>query len=244
MGCDRQGCMDTSAGSSGRAYGRVVWEDRWLTAMYWFSTSIALFAAWASGAAAPIFRTEIAASLIVGLLGLFIALWLANRERNKRITENHFYKLQILWHVGMMLGTAFSLFRHGERVAGERSKKPHEQSGTIEGFRQHCISQCLYHKGQIEALNVNTRVPAYIRHRVLLLVQTAGHSISGYDPSDVRSNAELVEKFTLRLLDPLIDSEYFTRDRDGDVMEQLSAAKAYRDSIRGFVDSWKTLGAQ
>lgn len=234
--------MDASAGPSGRVYGRIVWEDRWLAATYWFSASIALFAAWVSGAVTPIFRTEIAAPLIVGLLGLFIALWLANRERNKRITENHFYKLQILWHVGMMLGNAFSLFRHGERVAGERPKKPHEQGVAIEGVRQHFISQYLYHKGQIETLNVNTRVPAYIRHRVLLLVQNAGHSISGYDPPDAKSNAVLAEELTLRWLDPLIDSEYFAGDRDGEVMEQLSAANDYRDRIREFVDSWKTPG--
>ena len=93
---------------TGRTYGRVVWEDRWLAGVYWLAVAEALLALKASGMARSFFEPGTVVSAVVGLMGLFIAIWLANRERNKRITENHFYKMQILWHIWRMLDTVMS----------------------------------------------------------------------------------------------------------------------------------------
>ncbi len=226
-------------GTTGRTYGRVVWEDRWLVAVYWFAVTEVLLAVGSSGLLAPFFELAVIVPLVVGLSGVFIALWLANRERNKRITENHFYKLHILGHVKEMLGLAASLFRLGEPVVRERLGKRYGQDESMSGTKQGFLLQYLHHKGQIEMLNVNTYVPADIRHRVLILARTAGHSISGYYPGDTESNIMLVEDEVLKPFEELMDSEYFTKDRDEKVKDMVSTVGATRCSIRKRVDAWK-----
>ena len=226
---------------TGRTYGRVVWEDRWLAGVYWLAVAETLLALGASGTTGPFFEPGTVVSAVVGLLGLFIAIWLANRERNKRITENHFYKVQILWHVWRMLGTVeshYTLWDTNDSLERfGKLAKPREEMGR--DLREMSISEYDYHKSQIETLNANTYVPADVRHNVLMLVRTGRMPIWWYHPhAQPGSNAYLAEKDLLDPLGVLIDSEYFTGDRSSDIREWLVSVNSIRRRIAERVDTW------
>ena len=228
--------------AAARVYDSVMWKDRWLAAVYWFAIAVALLAVGASGLLAPFFELEVIVPLVVGLLGVFIALWLANRERNKRITENHFYKLHILWHVWRMLDNVSTLFGEWDLLYMHEQMGDLEKSSdeVIKELREAYVSEYYYFKSQIEVLNVNTYVPSDIRHCVLLLVRTAGIPLRWYHPrAQIESNIVTIEKQLLDPLGQLIDSKYFTKDYDNNVMEKLGETNSIRRGIRERVKSWK-----
>ena len=86
-----------------RVYNSTIMEDRRFTWVYWTSTAFIICIVYLLDIAEWLFESEALVPLMVGLFGPFIALWFANHERNKRITENHFYKTQILWHIDTVL---------------------------------------------------------------------------------------------------------------------------------------------
>lgn len=185
------------------------------------------------------FKLEIVISSMVGLLGLFIALWIVNRERNKKITENHFYKVQILWHIWKMLSDIeiyylqFKVNDHEERSGN--LDKPKEEANK--DMKKVSISVYDLHERQIETLNVNTYVPADVRHNVLRLLRDGIGSILHYDPRFRHDlNVCTVEERLLNPLDVLIDLEYFTGDRSSDVRRWLGDVKSMRRAIKDIVD--------
>ena len=227
--------------SADRSYDRHIWKNWHLIVVYWFAVGLGSCLLWTSGVAAHLFQLEIMIPSAVGLLGLFIALWLANRERNKKITENHFYKLQILWHVCRMLDNVGAHFGQWENIDQSKPQDASNESNdeVIQEMRQASVSEYYYHKNQIEMLNVNTYVPADVRHCVLLLLRTAGISLWWYHPrAQTESNIRTVTVKLLNPLDQLISSEYFTEERDGEVRKWLKKVDSIRYQIRELVDSW------
>ena len=179
-------------------------------------------------------------SAIVGLLGLFIALWLTNRERNKKISENHFYKLQILWHIWKILCIAGSLYEEWKMI--DQKEQLNELSASkdkaVKELRE--ASEYHYHKSQIEVLNTNMFVPSDIRHYVLLLVRTGGTPLNWHHSQGTAASNIISAEKLLNPLDRLIDSEYFTKDRDKAVKKLLNDVGAIRRNIREEVDSWRS----
>lgn len=228
---------------TGRTYGKVVWEDRWLAGVYWFAVAEALWALGVSGMAGPFFEPGTVVSAIVGLLGLFIALWLANRERNKRITENHFYKMQILWHIWRILDIVSSHYGRWDinDLMEQVGKLDEPREEVDRDLRRMSNYEYDYHKSQIEILNVNAYVPADVRHNVSLLVRTARMPITWYHPhAQPESNINSAKKDLLGPLGVLMDSEYFTGDRNSDIREWLTNVNSIRRRIRERVDTWET----
>lgn len=229
-------------GTTSRAYGKVMWEDRWLVAVYWFAVADVLLAVGSSGLLDRFFELKVIVPLVVGLSGLFIALWLANRERNKRITENHFYKLQILGHIGKLLDNVSSLFWEWDNIemktkAGNLDEPVDEVTRKL---RDVYVSEYYYRKSQIEVLNINTYVPADIRHRVLSWVQTAGIPLRWYHPrAQTESNIRTVEKQLLEPFDRLLDVGYFTKECDDAVQKRMTEVNSSRQDIIERVDRWK-----
>lgn len=219
--------------TTGRAYGRVVWKDRWLAAVYWFAISEVLLAVGASGLLAPFFELAIIVPLIVGLLGVFIALLMLNRKRNKRITENHAYKLQILLHIRKLLGTvdAFCtrldiLFRTPEWEGMLGNRKLENVTNLTEIYREEYLRVA----DLIKELNANTFAPTDIRQQVLRLVENGHVPITGYQFDNATQNAKLVEALTKPLAD-LINSEYFTKDSDDDVKKWWNSVDNARKTM-------------
>ena len=228
---------------TGRTYGRVVWEDRWLAGVYWLAVAEALLVLKASGMAGSFFEPGTVVSAVVGLMGLFIAIWLANRERNKRITENHFYKMQILWHIWRMLDIVMSHYLQWDlNDALERlDKLDKSKEETDRDLREMSITEYDYHKSQIEMLNVNAHVPADVRHNVLLLMRDGRVPLTWYHPrAQPGSNVQLAEKDLLNPLGVLIDSEYFTKDSNSDIQDWLTNVNSIRRRILELVDTWKS----
>lgn len=228
---------------NGRVYGRVMWTGRDLAAVYWLTTAAVLYAIGVSGLLTPFFKLEVVIPLVVGLSGVFIALWLANRERNTRITEGHFYKLTILWHVDRVLGGVIWLFGTAKRIMDRRDGVPVEdKKKEVDGWRVGVLHTCEYHTDRIEALNVNTHVPADIRYLVLELLRVWEIPINTYTPyyHQLWENVETVQAHLLKPLGKLIDKEYFSGDCSEAVRKRLVTTNISRENVRGWVREWES----
>lgn len=223
-----------------REYGKVMIDDGCFTLTYWLVNALILWIVGVSGVARPFFVPEVLVPLVVGLLGLFIALRLANRERNERITENYFYKLHILGHIERMLDDIFEYVRRCQTIysefKGETNAQYDQKTKKLRNSTRRLYDR---RRTQIEVLNTNTSVPSDIRHRVLRLVQTGGTVITGYYPQyDPQVNIAVFKIHLLVPLGNLLDVEYFKDDRNEDVQERLNHANSLRRKIREEVDKW------
>lgn len=223
-----------------REYGKVMIDDGCFTLTYWLVNALILWIVGVSGVARPFFVPEVIVPLVVGLLGLFIALRLANRERNKRITENYFYKLHVLDHIWRMLDDISAYIGEWEIISLESKGDTNVLSGQeIEKWKNSTRNLYDFHGAQIKVLNTNTSVPADIRHRVLQFVRTGGIVITNYHPrKQSQSNIVVFERHLLDPLDNLLDVEYFKEDRNEDVKSLLKRANFLRRTIREKVDQW------
>ena len=171
-------------------------------------------------------KTGTAASIIGVFIGTYIATWLINQNRTRRIEENYFYKISLLADIQNILhdvSCVLSEIKY-EKTSGkmDAAKIAKLQKSGAEAFE--------YHKSQIEVINSNTFVPADIRAAVKLLVEQGIKSITV--PSGYSGAQEIVVRRTLlRHLNRVIDSKYFTKDRDEDVQKMLKEVREYRKQV-------------
>ena len=195
-----------------REYFITMIGDRVFILQYWAFTALIMWVVWVLGIAEWFFEPGILATLLAGLFGPFIALWFANNERNKRIIENHVYKMQILGHVSAILRVATLLFQQlqsaGLNEGGDGLGRAKDDWAATRGA---LVSEYQYNKGHVEMLNTNTYVPADIRRAILSLMQVID-SILQYGP--MRKFDDMDIRHLLEMLDLLSRNEYFTMDRD------------------------------
>ena len=223
-----------------RQYGQVMIDNRFVTPAYWLGIVLIMGTVGVSGVARPFFVLEVIVPLVVGLFGLFITLLLANRERNKRIIENYFYKLHVLEHIWRMLDDIFVYVIRCQTIYSESKGETNAQyDQKTKELRNSTRGLYDFHGAQIKVLNTNTSVPAGIRDRVLQLVQTGGIVITNYYPQkQPQSNIVAFERHLLDPLDNLLDVEYFVKDRNEEVKSLLNHTNSIRCKIREEVDKW------
>lgn len=200
--------------------------------VYWLAITYALLMVGISGLLVPFFELEIMVPLVVGLSGVFIALWLANRERNKTISENHFYKVHLLWYVWRMLDTVASFYTHLEIIEldAQQNQLDVPKDEAVGRAKEASLAEYRYLKSQIEMLNVNTFVPADVRSSVSLLVRDGGIPVSQY-LNNVELNARSMEAHLLRPLDKLMKLKYLSKDSNEDVKKWRDRVNALRYNI-------------
>ena len=194
----------------------------------------------------PFTRVEIIVSMGVGLLGLFIALRLVIHERSKKITENYFYKVGILWHIERIVDAVAS-FYSGLELTDIRTRQLKEsdvsdeqltESGILseKQLKESGILSYEYHWRQAELINVNTFVPAEVRAAVSLLLRRGIMPITFYLKNNTPSNQTTVQDKLLEPLGRVIDSKYFTGDRTKEVRDYLITINRLQSSIKEHVD--------
>ena len=226
-----------------RTYGRIMWGSSVLTTAYWYVIAAILMAGWLADTEVTFFKPEIIVPLVVGLLGLFIALWLANRERNQRIIEGYFYKTGILEHVERMMD-AVSVFyiemqyRDPSLMTPEelsRRKPPPYSEEETNRLRNSEMSSWQYHQRLAEMININTFAPAEIRADVAYLLRHGIKSIDGYLWNNRSSTWSVVKGLLLEPLSKVTDSYYFAGDSTQKVKDHLRTINRMQLDIKGVV---------
>ncbi len=230
--------------SMSRMYGRVMWEDRWLAGVYWFVFTLVLWVVGVSGIAAALFRLEIMVSMIVGLLGLFIALWVINRERNKKITEGYFYKTGILEHVERMMGAVSTFYLEVKYMDPSlMALEKESERGTLLEFSEPKVNELKdremshweYYQRLAEMININTVVPAEVRVDVSVFLRRGSMAITKYLWNNLNGNKLTIQYQLLKKLDKVIGSDYFTGDSTDEVENYLRSINGSRCFIRKHV---------
>lgn len=159
-------------------------------------------------------------------LGTYIALWLIIQSKTKKIEENYFYKISFLTNVQGMLSAVQQMnfnLKTEEKFGASNEHK-------IENIRKSLYEDFEYWKNQLEKNNSNTSVPADIRTRVDMLIHQGIKPIS-FANKDLNLQKKMVENTLLNPLHHLIDSKYFTDDKDVQVKHYLNQVVEWRVMI-------------
>ena len=159
-------------------------------------------------------------------LGTYIALWLINQNRMKRIEENYFYKIEFLTKIQGILSAIYQV-SFNVKIEVDRETFDSEELRKI---LKSSISDCAYWKQEIEKINSNTTVPADIRSQVSLLLHQAIKPISIIQ-MDLKWQKHMVQTTVLDPLDRIINSSYFVDDPDQNVRHYLKQVCDYRKNI-------------
>ena len=238
--------MTRKAKRIGKDYGKTMMKGRFFILAYVAIVALTLCVIQVTSDDEPLTRIEIIVSMGVGFLGLFIALRLVIHERNKKITENYFYKVGILWHIERIVDTVAS-FYSGLELVDIRARQLKESdvseeqltgSGILDEkqLKKSGILSYEYHWRQAELINVNTFVPAEVRAAVSLLLRRGIMPIAFYLKNNTPSNQATVQNKLLEPLGQVIDSKYFTDDRTKEVRDYLTTINRLRSGIKKHVD--------
>lgn len=153
------------------------------------------------------------ASSITGLfVGTFIAIWLINRDRNRKLEENNNYKEWLLVNIqGVIFAVQQSISNY---AAGHTSEKLSE-------IIKSCESDFKYWQGLIEKINFNPLVPIKIRSSVAFFFHQGIKPL--YSPSFVFHNNEnsYLKNTFLNLLDRIVHTPYIQNDKDPEIQRLL-----------------------
>lgn len=212
--------------AANRRYFHTMMEGQHFVWRYWTVTVLVIWSVWMSDIVTWLFEPEVLVPLLVGLFGPFIALWFANRERNIRMTENYFYKTQVLVHMYMMLDCAILWLgrQNGSGMDAPEAGGP----ATVDGF----VSKYRYHRDHVEMLNVNTFVPANVRYFILNFVHALDSVLIPHRPLFALNTTVTTTKHILWLFDIIDDLEYFTADRDPHVRDLWAKTKQRLGIVR------------
>lgn len=159
-------------------------------------------------------------------LGTYIALWLIIQSKTKKIEENYFYKISFLVNVQGILSSIQQMnsnLKIGEKLGTIDIEK-------IENIRKSLYDEFEYWKKQLEKNNSNTSVSAGIRTQVDLFIHQGIKPIS-FANQDLKLQKQMVENTLLDPLSRLIDSKYFTADKDSQVKHYLKQVVKWRNMI-------------
>lgn len=218
-----------------RKYGKFLIKDLLLTAIFvivFVAIVFLLHPFWQTGEDTILAKIGTMTSITAVFLGTYIALWLINQNRTKRIEENFFYKIGFLTNVQGMLHPIHQI-NFNIKFETEQGTNDAE---SITKMRPSLKEEFDYWKNELEKINSNTSVPADIRTRVHSLIHQGIKPIT-FATMDLKLQRRMVQTTLLDILDMLIDSEYFTDDCDKDVQHYLKQVKEWRDMIADSVTS-------
>lgn len=212
-----------------KKYGHYLIKDILLTMIFVivFIVVLALLKPyWDTGDDTILAKVGTITSITGVFLGTYIALWLIIQSKTKKIEENYFYKISFLINVQGMLSSIQQMnfnLKVGEKFGTTDIEK-------IENIRKSLYEEFEYWKKQLEKINSNTSVPADIRTRVDMLIHQGIKPIS-FANQDLKLQKKMVENTLLNPLSHLIDSKYFTDDKDSQIKHYLKQVVEWRDMI-------------
>ena len=161
-------------------------------------------------------------SIMGVFLGTFIAIWLMNRDRIKKIEEQHVYKVDILHNLSsLVISVQQGLFH-----AKTSGNTPTE----IVKFADNKIDDYKYWGNLILGVNNNDRIPPKIRDSVRLFLQQGIKPLTSIMTAS--NDTKFVETTFLEPLDRIIDSDFLTKDNDDSVKHFLKTIKHARKTVK------------
>jgi len=209
-----------------KKYGTVVIGSSFLVTMFCLGAFATLLFTWALWFEPDTMLSKLGtAASITGLfVGTFIATWLVNRDRNKRLEENHDYKEWLLANLqGVISAVYASIFNYGAGREGDELVK----------IIQSCKDDFDYWKGQIEKINFNPLVPIKIRSTVTLFFHQGVKLLLA--PSFVfleKDNGDFLKRTFLDLLDEIIHTPYIQNDKDVEIQRLLKMVDKSIDLVK------------
>jgi len=159
-------------------------------------------------------------------LGTFIAAWLINQNRNKSIEENFFYKIEFLRNLHGILNAIFGMCF---QIKGE-IQQGSEDVKKITTVRQQSIEEFQYWEGQINKINSNPHVPAYMRSRISLLLHQGIKPIANA-VMDIELQRRQTQVTLLNPLERIFNDPYFVDESDDEIIHELEECNKWKDMI-------------
>ena len=211
-----------------KKYGKKLVHDRTVIAAFVGIFTVVISCLWSLLVAEDdtyLAKTGTLASIGVGVLGVYIAVWLINQKRTKTIEGNHYYKLLILILVKGMFGHII-VFNNEIREARENKELSIERYRSIKNA---FMSSHYYKDGFIISGNSNTFVPDGIKIGIVFLLLHIRNiiTVSKLDSPFIKPDDDLVI-----LQGNVFNSKYFTAERDGRLQKRLKELQDMWDKIR------------
>ena len=211
-----------------KKYGKKLVHDRTVIAAFVGIFTVVISCLWSLLVAEDdtyLAKTGTLASIGVGVLGVYIAVWLINQKRTKTIEGNHYYKLLILIFVKGVFEHII-VFNNEIREARENKELSIERYRSIKNA---FMSSHYYKDGFIISGNSNTFVPDGIKIGIVFLLLHIRNiiTVSKLDSPFIKPDDDLVI-----LQGNVFNSKYFTAERDGRLQKRLKELQGLWDKIR------------
>ena len=211
-----------------KKYGKKLVHDRTVIAAFVGIFTVVISCLWSLLVAEDdtyLAKTGTLASIGVGVLGVYIAVWLINQKRTKTIEGNHYYKLLILILVKGMFEHII-VFNNEIREARENKELSIERYRSIKNA---FMSSHYYKDGFIISGNSNTFVPDGIKIGIVFLLLHIRNiiTVSKLDSPFIKPDDDLVI-----LQGNVFNSKYFTAERDRRLQKRLKELQGLWDKIR------------
>ena len=183
-------------------------------------------------------------------LGTYIAVWLINQNRTRRIEENYFYKISFLADMEGVISTMYLLFRaiedarESEKIHDEKTTELQEQNVRIDEKTSTEIITELQEQGrihfkyyidQIKIINSNILIPVHTRAAVKILVEQGNKSLV-FDLGRSGGLDVLIKDTLILSLNDVIDTGYFIKDQDKYVQNMLKDVKTSQQRIENMIN--------
>jgi len=165
-------------------------------------------------------------------LGTFIAAWLINQNRNKCIEENFFYKIEFLRNLHGILNAIYGMCFQIKADA----QLGNDDVKHITEVRNQAIEEFRYWEGQINKINSNQYVPAYMRSQIILLLHQGIKPIANA-VLDIELQRRQTQKTLLDPLERIFNDSYFIDDSDKEIIRELKECNKWKDMIANAITS-------
>ena len=165
-------------------------------------------------------------------LGTFIAAWLINQNRNKSIEENFYYKIEFLRNLHGILNAIFGMCF---QIKGEIHQGTNDVKKITEARKQ-AIEEFRYWEGQINKINSNSHVPAYMRSQIALLLHQGIKPIANA-VLDMELQRRQTQATLLTPLKRIFNDPYFIDDSDKEITHELKQCNEWKDMITDAIKS-------
>jgi len=160
---------------------------------------------------------------IGALIAIYIALFFTNKEHIKEVSENHFYKINLLHDLVGILYEILGSIRISIRIQNQHTQDNKDYESLkikFEGFK--------YWADRISQINSNIYVPPEIRDAISMFLHQGVKPITF---NEFANDKDFVETTVFLHLDRVIESQYMTADKDLSIMKFLGKVQNTKNSI-------------
>ena len=165
-------------------------------------------------------------------LGTFIAAWLINQNRNKSIEENFFYKIEFLRNLHGILNAIFGM-------CFQIKAETHLGTNDVEKItevRKQAIEEFRYWEGQINKINSNPHIPAYMRSQIALFLHQGIKPIANA-VLDMELQRRHTQTTLLTPLQRIFSDPYFVDESEEEIVHELKQCNEWKDMIANAIST-------